>query len=288
MARVFISYARQDKPAVELLADGLKLAGHEVWWDADLGAGQTFRAAIESQIARAHVVVVVWSPRAAASRYVLDEADLAIARNVFLPVRLNGSPPLGFGPFHAIDLADWTGDYDCVEWRTLLREVARIAATPAPPPSRLPLQIWPGTLTVAGTWGLLIGFTLWGFYSVGNQAVKSSILGHPLIDSIALGLALAAPIALCAAIETRRRGFERTSLIARRSLVWLAYGGGIALLIVALAVAAGALPASDPGEIIAQLARAIVVTAIASASLLTSAKLGMYLVRRLLGRPGAI
>jgi len=92
VARVFISYAREDKPVVEPLAEGLRHAGHEVWWDVDLEAGDAFRGKIESQIAGADVVLVVWSQRANASRYVIDEADRAADLGVLLPLRLDTSP----------------------------------------------------------------------------------------------------------------------------------------------------------------------------------------------------
>ena len=82
MARIFISYAREDKPVIQSLAEGLVHAAHEVWWDADLGAADAFRETIESQIAGADVVVVVWSQRANASRYVVDEAERAVGRSV--------------------------------------------------------------------------------------------------------------------------------------------------------------------------------------------------------------
>jgi hypothetical protein len=284
VARVFISYAREDKPVVEFLAEGLTHVGHEVWWDADLGAGDAFRETIESQIARADVVLVVWSQRANASRYVVDEAERAVARGVLLPLRLEGSPPLGFGTFNALDFGGWRGDYDCDAWRRLLSEVARIAAAPVPPPARSPIRALPQALAVAAAWGVLIGLALWGLYSVGNAGVTASVLGHPLLDSITLGMAVATPVALWSAVETRRAGFEKLSLIARRSVVWFAYGGGISLIIIALAVSAGVLDTSSPRGIIGELGRGFVIVSVASASALTITKLGLHLVYRALGR----
>jgi hypothetical protein len=287
VARVFISYAREDKPVIQSLAEGLTHAGHEVWWDADLGAADAFRETIESQIAGADVVVVVWSQRAKASRYVVDEAERAVGRGVLLPLRLDGSPPLGFGTFNALDFSGWGGDYNCDAWRRLLSEIARIAAAPVPPPARLPLRVLPHALAVAGAWGVLLGLATWGLYSLGNPRVTASALGHPLVDSIALGVVAAAPVALWSAIETKRAGFEKLSLIARRSLVWFACGGSIALVIIALAAAAGVLDPSSPRGIAGELSRAFVIVSAASAFAVTTVKLGWLLARRVLGmRPG--
>lgn len=283
VARVFISYAREDKPVVQSLAEGLTHASHKVWWDADLGAADAFREAIESEIARADVVVVVWSQRAKASRYVVDEAERAVSRGVLLPLLSDGStPPLGFGTFTALDFSGWGGDYNCDVWRRLLSEITRIAAVPVPPPARLPTRVLPQALVVTAVWGMLVGLAMWGLYSLGNPGVTSA-LGHPLVDSIALGMVAAAPVALWSSIETKQAGFEKLSLIARRSLIWFARGGGIALVIVALAAVAGEFDSSSPRDTTIDLARAFVTLTAASAFAVTTARLGWLLVRDALG-----
>ncbi len=284
MARVFISYAREDKAIVQYLAEGLTDAGHEVWWDVNLGAAEAFRETIESEIAGADVVVVVWSQRAKASRYVVDEAERAIARGLLLPLGLDrSSPPLGFGAFNALDFSGWDGDYNSAAWRRLLEEVGRIAAAPVQPGVRLPLRVLPQTLAVATTWGVLIGFVIWTLNFRGNVGVKASTLGHPLIDYIAFGLAAAAPVSLWSAIETTRAGFEKRSLIARRSLVWFAYGGGMALVIIVLAALAGEFDPLSPRGAVIELSRAFVIVSAASAFAITTARIGWLLARRMLG-----
>jgi hypothetical protein len=283
VARVVISYAREDKPVIQSLAEGLAGANHEVWWDADLGAADAFREAIESQIARADVVVVVWSQRAKASRYVVDEAERAVSRGVLLPILADGStPPLGFGTFNALDFSGWGGDYKSEAWRRLLSEIARIAAEPVPPPARLPTRVLPQALVMTAVWGVPLGVAVWGLYSLGNPGVTSA-LGNPLVDSIAIGVVAVAPVALWSAIETKQSGFEKLSLIARRSLVWFARCGGIALVIIALAAVAGEINASSPRGIAIELARAFVVLTAASAFVVTAARLGWLLVRNALG-----
>jgi hypothetical protein len=123
---------------------------------------------------------------------------------------------------------------------------------------------------------------VWGLYSLGNPDLTASALGHPLIDSIALGIAAAVPVALWSAIEVKRAGFAKLSLVARRSLSWFAYGGGIALVIVTLAAAAGAFHLSSPRRVAGELSRAFVIVSAASAFAVTAAKIGWLFVRHLL------
>ncbi len=62
MSDVFISYAREDQPVVEVLVDRLQLQGLNVWWDrAGLKPGDDFARVIEGQIEQAKKVVVLWS-----------------------------------------------------------------------------------------------------------------------------------------------------------------------------------------------------------------------------------
>ena len=274
---------------MQSLADGLTHAAHQVWWDAELVAADAFRETIESQLASADVEVVVWSRRAKASRYVLDEAERAVSRGVLLPLRLDGSPPpLGFGSFNALDFSGWGGDYNSDAWRRLLSEIARVAAAPAPPPARLPLRVLPHALIVAAAWGVALGVAMWGLYSFDNSGVTESALGHPLVDSIVVGVAAAAPVALWSAFETRRAGFEKISLIARRSIVWFGYSAGIALVIVTLAAAAGVLdPSSSPRGVAVELSRAFLIVSAASAFVVTVAKLAWVLACHVIGMRSA-
>ena len=46
MARVFLSYAREDAARVAPIARALEAAGHNVWWDQRIGGGEQFAHAI--------------------------------------------------------------------------------------------------------------------------------------------------------------------------------------------------------------------------------------------------
>jgi hypothetical protein len=196
---------------------------------------------------------------------------------------LGATPPLGFGAFNTLDFSGWGGNYNTRTWGRFLEEVARIARAPLLQPTRRRLVVLPQALVLTGAWGLLLGLAMWGLYPRDGPEVTTSVLGHPVIDSIALGVVAAAPVALWSALETERAGFEKLGLIARRSLIWFAYGGGIALVVVALGAAAGVLDAASPRGLARQLGSAFVSLSAASAFALTVGRLGWFWARHALG-----
>lgn len=46
MARVFLSYAREDAATAKSIAKELERAGHQVWWDSIVHGGARFDAEI--------------------------------------------------------------------------------------------------------------------------------------------------------------------------------------------------------------------------------------------------
>lgn len=114
---VFFSYARPDRPLVKRLVERCQAEGWSVWWDHALDSGDEFAQSIQHRLQTAKCVVVCWSSSASASRWVRDEADIAVARGVAVPVSLDGSlPPLGFGQFHTPDVSPFvTGRSDAAE-----------------------------------------------------------------------------------------------------------------------------------------------------------------------------
>lgn len=110
MARVFLSYSRQDEAVAEQLAAGLARLGHELWWDRALQGGARFASEIEAALARAEAVVVLWSASSLKSAWVQDEAAEGRDSGRLVPVLVDSSqPPLGFRQFHAIDYRRRTG-----------------------------------------------------------------------------------------------------------------------------------------------------------------------------------
>ena len=102
MADVFISYSTTDRSTAESLAGFLKQRGFDVWWDADLYAGQEFYSAIREAIKDAKAVVVIWSKVSAESLWVLGEASEAGTKIVC--TRLESLPqrslPIPYLPLH--------------------------------------------------------------------------------------------------------------------------------------------------------------------------------------------
>ena len=110
MARIFLSYARDDVEAAKSLASCMSEAGHEVWWDRHLHGGSRFASEIDRALKEAEAVVVMWSPHSIDSAWVQDEAGEGRDSGRLVPVSLGSvKPPLGFRQFQTIDLGEWDG-----------------------------------------------------------------------------------------------------------------------------------------------------------------------------------
>lgn len=136
---IFISYSREERAAARHFAECFAREGLRVWWDAVLHSGETFDEVIEKELRAAKAVIVLWSPRSVASRWVRAEATLADRGNKLVPVIIEAcNLPIIFELTHAADLADWTGDTSDSRWQTLVRDVRRLVgpgkdAAPAEP-----------------------------------------------------------------------------------------------------------------------------------------------------------
>lgn len=105
MADVFISYASGDRAAAERIARGLVAAGLSVWWDRHIKGGAEFSRDIEEQLDCARQVLVLWSKEAVNSRWVRDEASVAVDTGRLVAATIDGTPaPLGFRQFQTLDL----------------------------------------------------------------------------------------------------------------------------------------------------------------------------------------
>ncbi|MGH6729763.1 MAG: toll/interleukin-1 receptor domain-containing protein, partial [Sphingomicrobium sp.] len=110
MAKVFLSYAREDAAAAKQLAECIGHAGHQVWWDHQIEGGSRFSAEIDRELKNCDAVVVMWTAASIESPWVQDEAAEGRDSDRLLPLAIDDSlPPLGFRQFHAIDLARWNG-----------------------------------------------------------------------------------------------------------------------------------------------------------------------------------
>jgi TolB-like protein/tetratricopeptide (TPR) repeat protein len=136
--RLFISYARVDRPAVSAFARALQAEGYDVWWDELIDGGASFAKVIETALDDADIVLVVWSAASVESDWVRDEAGRGRDRGRLLPVSLDGTqPPLGFRQYHSIDLSRWNRRPDASE----IAAVARAIDTTRGSPERLPARV---------------------------------------------------------------------------------------------------------------------------------------------------
>jgi adenylate cyclase len=134
VAKVFLSYAREDAEAAKQLADCVGRAGHEVWWDRHIQGGSRFTNEIDRALKDADAVVVIWSDASAESAWVQDEAAEGRDSGRLVPVTLGESrPPLGFRQFHAIGLGAWNCEGDPPQFDELIAAIAKTSGSePAP------------------------------------------------------------------------------------------------------------------------------------------------------------
>jgi TIR domain/FHA domain len=124
---IFLSYARHDRPAARIFAESFQEEGFSVWWDASLHSGETFDEVIEQRLRDAKAVVVLWSPRSVASRWVRAEATLADRRNKLVPAIIEPCDrPIIFELTHAAELADWHGDRTDARWQAFVEDLRRL------------------------------------------------------------------------------------------------------------------------------------------------------------------
>lgn len=109
----FISYSREDKHLMEILASILETAGHTTWVDADnIMPGQTWQSTILQGLRDADFCIVILTPRAIKSTYVKEELELALnERKPLIPVRWepvtrDEVAALGIGHIHYLDFPE--------------------------------------------------------------------------------------------------------------------------------------------------------------------------------------
>lgn len=105
MARIFLSYAREDLDRIETIVSALSDEKHDVWWDRRIVAGSSFDRTIEKQIEECDFVVVAWSNNSVDSDWVRAEASAALQLDKIVPVLLEEClVPLQFRMIQAADL----------------------------------------------------------------------------------------------------------------------------------------------------------------------------------------
>jgi len=138
MADVFLSYAREDTARAEQVANGLKAAGLDVFWDNEIPPGTTWADYIEGKLTQSKALIVLWSEHSTKSQWVREEARMGRDKGVLIPVMIDASqPPFGFGEVQAANLANWNGEADNPNWRRFIDAVTR-ATNSEPRPQPMP------------------------------------------------------------------------------------------------------------------------------------------------------
>ena len=129
MARVFVSYSRDDRQVVRELVRLIELQGHTVWWDRDVPVGSAYEERIERELNECEVVVVVWTRNSVGSPWVRSEAQEGISRNILVPVSLDvARPPMAFRSLETAQLIGWPEIENHVEQQKLALGIARVTA----------------------------------------------------------------------------------------------------------------------------------------------------------------
>ena len=111
---VFLSYAHldadHDVANARQLAGWLEAEGYKVWWDRHLLFGN-WHEQLKQKAEASHKVVLLWSPRAAASKVVFAEAFIGAANHTLCPIIIEDHPdhplPADWSHFQHLKLTDF-------------------------------------------------------------------------------------------------------------------------------------------------------------------------------------
>jgi len=127
MSDIFISYSRNDRERVRLIAEALENEGFDVWWDPEIPPGESFSAVIDQQLKNSACIIAVWSNSSVNSNWVQEEADDGMQRNTLIPVIIDGVElPRGFKRLQTADLQGWTGDTSNPNWQLIITQVQKL------------------------------------------------------------------------------------------------------------------------------------------------------------------
>lgn len=150
MARVFLSYARDDVETARKLAAVLTDAGQTVWWDRHLHGGANFSSEIDRELKNAETVMVLWTSASIASAWVQDEAAEGRDSGRLVPVTLDSvKPPLGFRQLQCVDLGPWAKEGRGEPIEDLIAAISKMTGEQAPEKSaELPAEAPPVSICV--------------------------------------------------------------------------------------------------------------------------------------------
>ena len=126
MPDIFLSYSREDQARAKLFAEAFERDGFSVWWDVALRSGEAYDEVTEAALRAAKAVVVLWSKKSVASRWVRAEATLAERTKTLVPAMIEPCErPIMFELTQTAELSHWGGLPIDKAWLSFLADVRR-------------------------------------------------------------------------------------------------------------------------------------------------------------------
>ena len=194
MANIFLSYAREDDGKAARVAAALESAGHDVWWDREIGAGASFSSAIDAALENAELIVVLWSAHSIKSDWVRDEAAIGRDSGRLVPALIDQVlPPLGFRQYQSVEIPARRSV------NPLVKAIEHKLAGPAAKHSTTAdTKVWSThrrTMTIAACILLLLGAGLAGWWLLRPTGLSHTIAVVPAANSGAGSIDLARSVA---------------------------------------------------------------------------------------------
>jgi len=130
---IFISYAAEDRELARSLAGALSAQGWQVWWDREIPFGRSFDEVIETAVAGARSMIVLWSRHSVESDWVKSEAREGRARRILIPVLIEPVRiPLEFRHLQTADLTNWVVDVRHPQFDQLVVQLGALLGSARP------------------------------------------------------------------------------------------------------------------------------------------------------------
>ena len=188
MPDIFLSYSRTDLAIAGQLAAALQAAGHDVWWDQALKAGEVYDRVTEAALREARAVVVLWSKASVQSDWVRSEATVALQRGALVPVMIEDCQrPVMFELRQSADLIGWKGNRQDPRLAALLADVARQLGVPTSAATIAPAATGPNRrLLIGGAVGVAAlaagGFGAWKAFGGKADDGTASVMVLPFAN----------------------------------------------------------------------------------------------------------
>lgn len=127
--QIFLSYKNEDRERIIPIVRAIEREGWSVWWDRKIPPGRSFDEVIEEKIDKAKCIIVIWSEKSVASKWVKTEASEGERRRILIPVMIDDVViPLAFRRIEAAQLIDWDGISSHPELDNIFEAIIRLVA----------------------------------------------------------------------------------------------------------------------------------------------------------------